>query len=119
MSKSGPYITAGAAWLGVHAVTWLGLRAFVSPDQVAQIQNGLSSGVEMIALSLMASAYAWVVKKQTDAVKIVKAQVELNPTRTPGIDHSTGAIGSATLNGLAQITGVSIERAATAARVSP
>jgi hypothetical protein len=117
MSKAGPYIAAASAWLGVHVITWLGLAAFVPADQVAKIQNGISSGVEMIALSLMASAYAWLVHRQSVAVKIFKTQLDSAPVPTPQLDLQSGAVGDATLAAAARITGVSVVEAAQTAGV--
>jgi hypothetical protein len=118
LSKVGPFAAAAGAWAGVHLVTWIGLKAYVAPDQLDKIQHGVSSGVEMITLSIAASVYAWLVHRQTVGVKILKAQLDKSPTVTPDMDLNSGAIGNNTLEAAAKVTGVPVEKAAAAAGVA-
>lgn len=112
LSKTGPFIASGIAWMVSHLILALGIAAFIDPAQLQQIQEGLTTGANTFAMALVAALYAWVFKKQNDNVAILKEQINLSPQATPSLDTDTGRIGAATLAAVAKITGIHPETAA-------
>lgn len=106
LSKSGPVIASGVAWLTAHILMWLSIAAFVTPEQLQQIQEGLNNGANAFAAALVTALYAWAFKRQNQSVAILKQQINLAPTNTPLLDTDTGRIGNATLTAIAKITGI-------------
>jgi hypothetical protein len=97
---------------------WLGLAAFVDHDSLAKIQDGMQGGLNMFGTALLAAIYAWAVHRQSQGVKILKAQLDDSNTETPEMVLDSGAVGAATLQAGAAVSGVSIAKAARSAGVT-
>jgi hypothetical protein len=102
LSKAGLLITAAVSWLLTH----IGLRAFVSADQLKQIQDGLDAG----GMALVALIYAWLTHRQQAGVKVLQTQLNVSwtPSKTIPVD---GVVGNSTLQAAAQVTGVPVSKA--------
>jgi hypothetical protein len=102
LSKAGILVTTGVAWALTHA----GLHAFVSADDLKQIQDGLDAG----GMALLALIYAWLVHRQQAGIKVLQTQLNVSELPSTTIPVN-GVVGNRTLAASAQITGVTVEKA--------
>jgi hypothetical protein len=120
LSKGGVLVTTLAAQLASHIIVWCGLAAFVSNDQLVQIQGGIEQGATTFGLAILSCVYAWLVHRQAQVGNVMKQQLGISSRIDRShLDFSTGIPGNETLKAVAALTGVSIEKAAAAAGVTP
>lgn len=118
MSKLGPFLLSGATWLAAHILLWFGLPHFVPADQLQHLQDSLTKYIDGLAMTFVAIVYAWLVHRQSQGTRTLKAMLDASPVPTPDMVMDSGAIGNQTLLAAEEVTGVSVQRAAQLAGVT-
>src|SRR4051794_31073562 len=92
MSKLGPILLAGAAWLAAHIVLWVGLPHFMDAAQIAQLQGKLTEYIDGLELAGVAISYSWLVHRQSQGTRTLKAMLDAAPVSTPDMVMDSGAV---------------------------
>jgi hypothetical protein len=119
LSKSGVVVTAVVTFI----ITHLGLSAFIPADNLKDIQTGLDAGGQ----ALFAIIYVWLVHRNQMNATVLKTQINVGriDARRRGENagtlpvDTTTPVGNNTLQAVAVLTGVSVERATNAIAAHP